>query len=119
MRPSYSVRSPPQAQASLVPPVQAHVHRDPTAFDEGDWEPCDLVWAEKCVTHAPAPNGKDILTDSELRRLHWQKRCPCFVKDYGGDLHRWCTWKYHFEGVRVRRGVKGEVDGMDDESSLV
>ncbi|KXX77144.1 hypothetical protein MMYC01_207572 [Madurella mycetomatis] len=84
-------------------------------FDERGWEPCDLVWAEKCVTHVPAPDGKGILTDSELHRLHWQKRCPCFVKDYGGDLHRWCTWKYHFEGVRVRRGVKGGIDGVDDD----
>jgi hypothetical protein len=84
-------------------------------FDERGWEPCDLVWAEKCVTHVPAPDGKGILTDSELHRLHWQKRCPCFVKDYGGDLHRWCTWKYHFEGVRVRRGVKGEIDGVDND----
>ncbi|KAK4243103.1 hypothetical protein C7999DRAFT_36577 [Corynascus novoguineensis] len=84
-------------------------------FEEGDWEPCDLVWAEKCVTHVPAPDGKGILTNSELHRLHWQKRCPCFVKDYGGDLHCWCTWKYHFEGVRVRRGVKGEIDGVDDD----
>jgi len=73
------------------------------------------VWAEKCVTHVPAPDGKGVLTDSELYRLHWQKRCPCFVKDYGGDLHRWCTWKYHFEGVRVRRGVKDEIDGVDDD----
>jgi hypothetical protein len=84
-------------------------------FDERGGEPCDLVWAETCVTHVPAPDGKCTLTDSELHRLHWQKRCPCFVKDYRGDLHRWCTWKYHFEGVRVRRGVKGEIDRVDDD----
>ncbi|KAK3356996.1 hypothetical protein B0T25DRAFT_143792 [Lasiosphaeria hispida] len=43
-------------------------------LEEGDWEPCDLAWAEKCVTHVPAPDGKGILTDSELHRLHLQKR---------------------------------------------
>ncbi|KAK0655368.1 hypothetical protein B0T16DRAFT_451062 [Cercophora newfieldiana] len=84
-------------------------------FDERGWEPCDMVWAKKCVTHVPAPDGKGVLTGSELYRLHRQKRCPCFVKDYGGDLHRWCTRKYHFEGVRVRRGVKGEIDGVGDD----
>ena len=87
---------------------------DEQHFDE-EWEPCNLAWAEKCVTHVPASDGKGVLTDSELHRLHLQKRCPCFIKEYGGDLHRWCTWKYHFEGVRVRRGVKGEIDGVDDD----
>ncbi|KAK3363798.1 hypothetical protein B0T25DRAFT_562781 [Lasiosphaeria hispida] len=58
-------------------------------FDVSCWEPCDLVWAEKCVTHVPAPGGKGILADSELRRLHGQERCSCFAKNYGGDLHRW------------------------------
>ena len=37
------------------------------------------------------------------------------VKDYGGDLHRWYTWKYHFDRVRVRRGVKGEMNRVDDD----
>ncbi|KAK3357992.1 hypothetical protein B0T25DRAFT_517330 [Lasiosphaeria hispida] len=52
-------------------------------------------------------------------KLHLEKRCPCFIKDYGGGLHCWCTWKYHFEGVCVWRGVKGEIDRVDDDGLAV
>lgn len=62
------------------------------------------------MTHVLAPDAKGILTSSELYRLPLQKRYPCFVKDYRGGLHRWCSWKYHFKGVCVQCGVKGEID---------
>ena len=82
-------------------------------FDERGGEPCDLVWAEKCVTYVPAPDGKGILTDSELHRFPGRSAVLASSKTTEATLHRWCTWKYHFEGVRVRRGVKGEIDGVD------